>query len=162
MKTISKLLSFSVIILFLYGCSKDELDDPVKKKDAIMKAEVSFTGDLEQFDQTITIQTVSKNSKDLRIIEEDLEKTLPSEDVAWFTKSMSQLMPKSTYTTSDKISVLTLAGVIVPKELSTDGTGKSKVKVTIKIFSEQKLIDTKEFETGQDKGYAFSFPFEAR
>lgn len=159
MKKVTSVLAIAVSAM-LFSCSKDEPTTPEKSEEAVMKVELTYTGNIDKFDETLTLQVVSKQSSATKIVEADLEKTNPTADVVWFTKPLSTVSAKSTYTTSTKISTMTVAGVITPKQIND--TSAEVVNATIKVYSNDKLVETKTVTAKADKAYTFSYPVTAQ
>lgn len=159
MKKVTSVLAIAFSAI-LFSCSKDEPSTPETTNEAIMKVELSYTGNIDKFDETLTLQVVANKANALKIVESDLDKTNPTPDVVWFTKPLSSITAKSSYTTSDKITTLTVAGVITPKEVNDKGL--EIINGTIKIYSNSKLVETKNITVKSDKAYTFSYPVLAQ
>lgn len=159
MKTTLKALAL-ILTVFVSSCSDKNNPEPEPTGEKIFKVEIQYTGDIEKFQETAILQITSTKASSMKILEKDLDKEIPSNDVVWFTKPNGALTANSTYTTSEKASSITLAGVITPVEINPDGT--ESISATIKFYADGKLKDTKTFTSNSDiTSTPFSFPVSA-
>jgi len=138
-KTLS-LLSLAFVTFFT-ACNKNDDPKPSDPVDAIIKVEVTHvSADLENYQETNTIQTVGASSISVSGTTWD-EILTPSPDVKWFIKQQD-VKATNTYVTSSKVKILTYATGISSKTTPT-----VPLHTTIKIYKDDKLVITKNYTT---------------
>lgn len=158
MKNSIKTIILSIAVL-LSSCSKDN-PEPQQDDEKVFKVEVQYSGNIDKFEETLILQVASKKASSMKIVEQELGKESPSNDVAWFTKPIGPIKGNATYSTSEKASIVTVAGVLTPIQMNEQGT--ENVKATIKFYTDGQLKETKTVTaTANVASTPFSFPVSA-
>lgn len=144
MKNFFKSAMLLFIPLCFYNCSDDDTAQQAKSDEAKYRIEVVNSGNsISNFNESTTIQIFSNNDADVTGVNWDT-KEQPSANAKWFSYQ-ADVKDKIVYETSDKVVSITYSSVI-NKKLSSD----DNLNTTVKIFADDKLIKTENFNTNQE------------
>lgn len=153
-----KVLFLSLSFFSFIACSNDDGGTgDSSNSEAIIKVEVLNTSNFSDFDESLTIQIIADNAKEINVTGETWDNIENPENVArWFSKYGEISSQNRTFITSKKVKSLTISNVCTPKII--DDSNVQKMNTTIKVYADDKLIKTEVFVSSYASSSTFTLP----
>ena len=131
---------FTIALFFFSSCSKHK-EQPNANKLAIMKMEVSYTGDIQSQVAVLTFLAVNANNSDAVIIVN--ENTGTTSAGPFLQNDDLSASAPITFHSAEKVSYVNIMLALSPKVYAT--TPENNFAITIKIYFDGKLADNQTF-----------------
>ena len=144
MKTKFQFLSFISCVIFISSSCSKQKDLPNSPKQAVMKMEVSYTGDLQSQVAVLTFLAVNAENSLVNIVNEN---TGNSSAGPFLQNNDFFLNNKIIFHSVDKITSTSIMLSISPKVYETNP--ENNLTITIKIYFDGTITDSQSFSYGQ-------------
>ena len=144
MKTKFQSIAIITLAIFIFSSCSKHKDQPNVTKQAIMKMEVSYTGDLQSQVAVLTFLAVNSENSLINIVNEN---TGNSSAGPFLQNADFSSNNNISFHTVDKISSVSIMLSLSPKVYTT--TLENNLSITIKIYFDGKLADNQTFSYDQ-------------
>jgi hypothetical protein len=154
-----KMLFLSLTFISFISCSNNDDNDTGagSNSEAIIKVEVLNTSNFTDFEESLSIQIIADNAKEINVTGETWDNIENPENVArWFTRYGEISTQNRTFITSKKVKSLTISNVTTPKVLNDNTT--VKLNTTVNIYADNKLMKTEVFSASYGSSSTFTIP----
>ena len=141
MKTKYQTIALFIIALFFFSSCSKHKEQLIANKLAIMKMEVSYTGDIQSQVAVLTFLAINANNSDAAtIVNENTGATSAGPFLQNADLSSNKL---TTFHSAEKVSYVNIMLALSPKVYAT--TPENNFAITIKIYFDGKLADNQTF-----------------
>lgn len=153
-----KALFLGLTFLTFFSCSNDDGENgDSSNSEAIIKVEVLNTSNFADFDESLTVQIIADNAKEINVTGETWDNIDNPENVArWFSKYGEISTQNRTFITTKKVKSFTISNVTTPKVI--DDSNVNKLNTTVKVYADDKLIKTEVFSSSYGSSNTFTVP----
>jgi hypothetical protein len=157
-----KILALSLTFFSFISCSNDDGEtDNSSKSEAIVKIELTHSSNFTDFEESLNIQIIADNAKDINVTGETWDNIEYPDSVAkWFLRYGEITSLTRTFVTSEKVKSLTIATVHTPNIIDTNNTGK--LTTVVKVYVNDKLIKTENFNSSYGSSSTFTVPVDVQ